>query len=238
MVVTTGYPGPGSKQTELFDLQSEDAVCTAPSGITTWPHLSAYGAGGFLGDDTLAICGGDDALSTNRQTCSLVNVKDGSATYFNLNQARNWAHILPLGNGTLWLTGGFDPDVESTELSSTLYLTKVLNFDHYFDNDFEQYFIQDGLTPGPDMPAGEDSHCLAWIDARRAMLTGGYNNKKKSHIYDFDSGLWTPGPDFTQDMEAHACGRLWDLVTGEAIIVAAAGLGGPATELWMPGSSK
>ncbi len=88
------------------------------------------------------------------------------------------------------------------------------------------------------MPTNEDSHCLARIDDRTVMLTGGYNNGEKSQIFDFDTQLWTPGPDFTKYKEGHACAYLIDQTTGQTVIVAAAGYGGPETELWTPGASN
>ncbi len=128
MLVATGDPEPASQQTEVIDLWSEDAVCTPPSGISTWPMLTAYAAGGFLGGDTLVICGGQDDQGNERTTCDLVNVKDGSLTSINFYHARLWPHILPIDEDTLWLTGGYDPLVANTELATTLFVTKVVMF--------------------------------------------------------------------------------------------------------------
>ena len=121
-----------------------------------WPDfpIDVYGATGGLIGDTAIICGGfntSNSLSYVNECHSLTSEKATLVTHMTVQRAG--AASIVFNDNALWITGGFNHNVEV--LASTEYVTMTKTMS------------------GPDLPIALQSHTMVAINKTFSMIIGG-----------------------------------------------------------------
>ena len=187
-------------ESEVVDIGNEDTNCQS---WATYPKAAYGGAtGGFIGNTAVA-CGGQE---DGGNECYQVNPSTSSFLTF-MSASRVYGASTVVKGNKLWVTGGTDPVLKTTE-----YIEAGLNY----------------TTPGPDLPQPLGFHALVTLHDSVFMLIGGITDMKKylSDTYYFyeDTGEWIQAPSLKQGRSNHAAQVLVDTVTKEQTVVVAGGV--------------
>ena len=110
-----------------------------------------------------------------------------------MTTARYAAAAITITPKKIWITGGWDDIDGGNPLKSTEYQGE-------------------SEGNGPDLPRPLSSHCLARMDQKSILVTGGtdgpFNALRNSWIFDISSEEWTNGPSMNQARRSHGCTTL------------------------------
>ncbi len=214
----TGYPLVNSEKAEITDIVNAKMDC---DNLKDFAQSVGYATGGLVNQKTFLICGGYSTTDVNAgETCHAFDSDDKDYRSFKMLQSRKAPASVVLDNGLLWVTGG---TVLSTTLESTEFVDEAT----------------ESSTAGPDLPIGLSQHCMVRINQSAVIVIGGStdvtNRKAETWILDLDEDQsqmdWIQGPSLNKPRRRHACGLVFDPVTGSNMVVTVGGSEDSTVEL-------
>ena len=167
-----------------------------------------YSLGNFL-DNRFVICGGTEKDLVPKNDCEVIG-KSGSQSFKMISNSRVAASSVKLNESTMWITGGYDPTIQS--FSQHLNSTELVTIN--------------GTTAGISMPITAIGHCMVQYKPNKILLIGGLQNyaiMDKTWIIDTSNAFdMKEGPVLNVGRYFHFCGKAKDKY-GNVIVFVAGG---------------
>ena len=200
-MITTGRNPDDQRTSEMIDLAIKtDSSC---KNWAEFPKDVEVATGGVI-KETVVICGGVVDPDESFNECYSMNGKVATLIT-HMTAKRAHAASLVINGASLWITGGWSSDTDTTLATS-------------------EYITLEGSIPGPDMPIPIDSHALVAINKTFSMLISGGETGSVTlptvYYFEHEGENWSQGPDLIQARRAHAAGLVTDEITyDESVIV-------------------
>ena len=183
-------PEESIKKTEIIDLEDPNKHCTS----IDFPHTLTFTAGTLLGTDLPFFCGGSDGDEPRAECYVLWKREFIHAT--SMDHAKETTGMDLIMDGFLVLAAGYDTAAT---------------------NKFEMVSLTENKAM-TSLPTSVSGHCVVQALETSIIVIGGYDKAKMSpnneeytdatHVFDFETEAWTPGPELINGRSGHTCSRI------------------------------
>ncbi len=246
MVIGGKQYAPSLQTLETVNFQNSSKVCNIPEDYPMPTYSGSAEVLSHANKQIPIVCAGsyrENGVRKSRDTCHFLQFENQQWTWTQLDKTMSEKRFMPASiitddGRTLWVTGGYNDQIETTFKSTDLVSIS--------DNNGALTGASFTIKPGPNLPETVAKHCLVKLNSSTAMMIGGDNEldpvKRKTFFLDIQTGRSLPGPELNMARCWHKCGVLLDPGDGNhQVVLAAGGLNGDylkSTEMWVVGSNQ